>query len=324
MKSFESFLAPQLSEFLLYRENLGYATDPVRTYLKAFDRYLKTHKPDQALLTPSFFLELRAQLNLESRSVNRILSSLRRFFRYLVRRGLYTENPVQDIPPLPENALVPFVFSSAETTMLLEAVSKRVRKSPEYFLIDLALYVAIVLLAQCGMRIKEPLRLVRSQYRSRERTLYIEKTKFKKDRLIPIPKAAAVEIDNYLAVRSAVLWDDRNPYLLAGKERKALRDDCVRSLFHQAVKAIGLQRPRQIIGTTTFSAPTPHSLRHSFAVNTLKRVKERGGSAQNALPVLATYMGHSEYKHTVKYLAVLDAKHRQGLLDVSLSLQEKR
>ena len=323
MKPFESFLAPQLYEFLVYRENLGYATDPVRANLKAFDRYLKTHKPDRALLTPSFFLELRAQLTFESRSINRILSSLRRFFQYLIRRGLYTENPLQDVPPLPENALVPFVFSSAETTMLLGAVGKRVRKSPDRFLIDLALYLAIVLLARCGMRIKEPLRLVRSQYRSRERTLYIAKTKFKKDRLIPIPKAVASEIDNYLAVRSALLCDDRNPYLLAGKEHKALRDDQVRSVFHQAVKDIGLRRPRQVIGTTNFSAPTPHSLRHSFAVNTLKRVKERGGSAQNALPVLATYMGHSDYKHTIKYLTVLDAKHRQGLLDVVLSHQEK-
>ena len=159
MKPLESYLAPQLYEFLVYRENLGYATDPVRANLKTFDRYLKTHKPDQALLTPSFFLELRAQLNLESRSVNRILSSLRRFFRYLIRRGLYTENPLQDVPPLPENALVPFVFSSAETTMLLEAVGRGVRKSSDRFLIDLALYVAIVLLARCGMRIKALLQI---------------------------------------------------------------------------------------------------------------------------------------------------------------------
>ena len=64
-----------------------------------------------------------------------------------------------------------------------------------------------------------------------------------------------------------------------------------------------------------FSAPTPHSLRHSFAVNTLRRIKKRGKSPQNALPVLATYMGHSEYKHTMKYLKVVDAEQRQGLAD---------
>ena len=55
---------------------------------------------------------------------------------------------------------------------------------------------------------------------------------------------------------------------------------------------------------------TCHSLRHSFAVNTLKRIKLRGESPQQALPVLAAYLGHSEYKHTAKYLKLLDAELR--------------
>ena len=49
---------------------------------------------------------------------------------------------------------------------------------------DLAVYLAILLLARCGMRISEPVRLLKHHYRQSEQTLYIEKTKFKKDRLI--------------------------------------------------------------------------------------------------------------------------------------------
>ena len=45
-------------------------------------------------------------------------------------------------------------------------------------------------------------------------------------------------------------------------------------------------------------------------------------SPQNALPVLAVYMGHSEYKHTIKYLKVIDAEQRQGLLDAAASQKE--
>jgi hypothetical protein len=56
-------------------------------------------------------------------------------------------------------------------------------------------------------------------------------------------------------------------------------------------------------------------MRHSFAVNTLNSVQKRGGSAQNALPVLAAYMGHSEYKHTIKYLKFIDAQQRLGLVN---------
>ena len=58
-----------------------------------------------------------------------------------------------------------------------------------------------------------------------------------------------------------------------------------------------------------------YSLRHSFAINTLKRIKERGDCPQHALPVLATYMGHHIYQYTAKYLKFIDAEQRQSLFD---------
>ena len=174
--------------------------------------------------------------------------------------------------------------------------------------------MAILLLARSGMRISEPLHLLKHHYRSAEQTLYIEKTKFKKDRLIPVPKAVNTQIQNYLRVRRNVLEDRHNPYLLAGSKHGGLSQDLVRRVVNQAVKTIGIDQPRRIIGRTNFSAPTVHSLRHAFAVNTLLQIKARQGSPQNALPVLAAYMGHSEYKHTVKYLKMVDCDQRQGLL----------
>ena len=71
------------------------------------------------------------------------------------------------------------------------------------------------------------------------------------------------------------------------------------------------------------SSPTPHSLRHSFAINTLKRIKEQGKSAQNALPVLSVYMGHTKYTYTVTYLKFLDADQRQDLADFVTSYYEQ-
>jgi integrase len=69
----------------------------------------------------------------------------------------------------------------------------------------------------------------------------------------------------------------------------------------------------------TFGSPTPHSLRHSFAINTLKRIKDQGKSPQHALPVLAAYMGHRKYQYTAAYLKVRDAKHLAGLIDFAKS-----
>ena len=316
MNKFKSFLSPQLQQYLIYRQNLGYSMKPSLSHLKTFDRYLKQRQAEQVLLQPSFFVQMQADIKIEPRSVNRLLSSVRVFFNYLVRTGAYDHNPVKDIPYLPENDILPYIFSPEQVNHLLAAVSNRIRKvSKCKYLKDLSGYMAIVLLARCGLRIGEPLRLKLNHYRFDEKTIYIEKTKFKKDRLIPLPQSVAIELENYLAVRRCLPANVVNNYLLANYAARGLNDNRVRTVFHRAVSDIGLKRPRQIIGNVNISSPTPHSLRHAFAVATLNRVKKRGGSPQNALPVLAAYMGHSEYKHTIKYLKFIDAQQRLQLVN---------
>jgi integrase len=321
MRDFESFLAPRLEEYLVYRRNLGYADANLRTNLRTLDRYVKEKAADQHSLSSLLFLEFRKELKGEARTANHVLSAARGFFQFLVRRGYCPENPLRNIPPRPENAFIPYVFSPDETERLLQAGRNRLRRDRRYFFADLTAYMALVLLARCGLRISEPLRLQKGHYRREEKTIYIEKTKFAKDRLIPVPLQTATEIENYLAVR-LTFRNDPNPFLLPGREHKPLADNRVYRLFRQAVTDIGIWQPRRIIANTTFGAPTPHSLRHSFAINTLKRIKQRGESPQKALPVLSAYMGHRKYRYTAVYLKVLDAEQRQGLVDFAIARQE--
>ncbi|MEA3467066.1 MAG: tyrosine-type recombinase/integrase, partial [Thermodesulfobacteriota bacterium] len=188
------------------------------------------------------------------------------------------------------------------------------------FLKDMSCCLALRLLARCGLRISEPLRLKVKDFRADERTIYIRKTKFQKDRLIPIPIDVARHLSDYLCLRNSLLpTDNQNPYLLASDPVKGVSQQQVRNFFHQAVSEIGLAQPRRVIGNTNISGPTPHSLRHSFAVNTLRRVKERGDSPQNALSVLAVYMGHKKYTYTIYYLKLIDADQRRHLVDFMTS-----
>jgi integrase/recombinase XerD len=132
--------------------------------------------------------------------------------------------------------------------------------------------------------------------------------------LIPVPKDVLEQIENYLAARNAISPDDQNPYLLSGRKLWPLRDYHIRPIFHQAVKDIGLKQSKKIMGNITFGGPTPHSLRHAFAINTLNQIKAWGRSPQQALPVLATYMGHRKYQYTGAYLKIKDAKDLPGLI----------
>jgi site-specific recombinase XerD len=321
MKKFESFLAPQLNDYITYRQNLGYSLRPTRQHLLRFDRYVSDKKIEPGELTPSFFLEFRENLKMEPKSINGYLGAIRVFFKFMMRIDYCTENPLSDIPPVPTYPYAPFIFSPEQTDQFIEAVCNQICQTPSDYLKGFSEYLALVLIARCGLRIKESLRLQLHHYRCRERTIYIEKTKFNKDRLIPIPGSVAQEIDNYLSVRKT-LADDQNPYLFIRNRQNGLSENRLRLIFHRAVSDIGLSQPRKIIGHTIFASPTPHSLRHSFAINTLKRIKERGGCPNHALPVLATYMGHLSYRHTSHYLKFIDAEQRQGLFNFVSSKKE--
>ncbi|MBN2250438.1 MAG: tyrosine-type recombinase/integrase [Campylobacterales bacterium] len=318
MKPFESFLREYLEEYIAYCQKLGYEGRNIRQRLSYLDRAVQSQQAQWESLTPSFFLTLRAHLAVAPRTANAIFTTLRGFFSYLQRIEYWEKNPLVDIPHLPELRFIPFVFSPEEIDLLLRTIQKGIRKAQRHFLNDLAEYIAILLLARCGLRISEPTRLLLTHVRVQEATIYIEKTKFKKDRLIPVPHSVIKEIENYLAVRSSLL-EDTIPYLLISGKQKKLTCRRLYYPFNRAVKEIGLDQPKKVLANTTFGRPTPHSLRHAFAVNTLKRIKEQGKSPQHALPILAAYMGHRHYQDTAIYLKVLDAQQRRQLLHCAQS-----
>jgi site-specific recombinase XerD len=306
-----------MEQYLEYRKKLGYSTKAVAS-LRQLDRHLVTENATTfKALTPLFFLNMRTALAIDQNTINKVIYALRGFFQYLLRIEFCQQNPLTGIPRFKENNIIPFIFSDQETEHLLEAVWRQVRREKQaFFLKDMSCCLALQLLARCGLRISEPLRLEVRDFRAEERTIYIRKTKFRKDRLIPIPMDVANHLSDYLLLRNTLLpADNQNPYLLVSDPAKGLHNQQVRNYFHQAIREIGLTQPKRVIGNTNISGPTPHSLRHSFAVNTLRRVKERGDSPQSALSVLAVYMGHKKYIYTIYYLKLIDADQRRNLVD---------
>lgn len=329
MKPFKSFMAPLFEQYLCYRKSLGYSGDSARYGLVKLDNYLIAQRaaPDQ-LQHPLFFLKMRQSLTGEPRTINGIISTVRGFFEFLVRNEVVAENPLNHIPDLRQNAYIPFVFSLEQTRLLLDSVQNSIRRQQPFFLQDQAVFLALKLIADCGLRIREPLNLLTRQYDPQEKTIYIEKTKFKKDRLLPIPDQVNLAVKNYLALKQTFLPQDQpqpEAFLLTGLTGRRLPEKDIYAAFHQALQSIGLDNnKRHTLANITFGAPTPHSLRHSFAINTLNRILNRGGSAQNALPILSMYMGHCKYRYTALYLKVIDAKQRTALVDFNITHQQEQ
>jgi len=284
--------------------------------LRPFDRFMEETGLSIHQVNPLDFMAFKKSLKLEPRSINAMIIATRGFFDYLIRIQILEDNPLKDFPLQRENAFVPFIFSPSQTQRMLNAIHRKIRQTPKHFLNDLTVYTAVFLLAQCGMRLSEPLRLKQYHYRKDDGTLYIEKTKFRKDRLIALPFTVIQHLNNYLAVKEAL--QNESQWLMPAPKGGTLREDRIYAAFHQALDDICLKRKRRLIGNTVFGAPTPHSLRHSFAINTLQSIRSRGEDPQVALPILSAYMGHRKYRYTAVYLKFTDAEQRQQLLDFSI------
>ncbi len=159
MKPFESFLASELEESLSWWKNLGLRTRNLRAYLRFFDQYVLETRAGWNDFTPGFFLQLQATVSGENRNINLCISAVQKFFKYLVRKELVAANPLEDIPPRPENRFIPFIFSPQEVDRLLVMAQQRIRKqdNKKYFFRDYTVVTAFALLARCGLRISEPL-----------------------------------------------------------------------------------------------------------------------------------------------------------------------
>jgi integrase len=97
-------------------------------------------------------------------------------------------------------------------------------------------------------------------------------------------------------VRDRLCPDPRSEAFFLSRNGTRLHYQCVRLVFMRLTRAAGLEdrSPR--------CRPRPHSLRHSFAVNTLRDWHAAGVDVQARLPLLSTHLGHVALASTYYYL----------------------
>jgi integrase len=148
------------------------------------------------------------------------------------------------------------------------------------------------LLACTGLRASEAIRL-----RFDDITpdgLVIHRTQFRKSRLVPLHDTAQAGLERYLGQRRPYApFDD---HVFVSLRRKPLRLADVEAAFRTAVKQVGLPLgPKGV-------RPTPHSLRHAFAVRALQTCPDGRDAITKHMLALSTYLGHTTVANTFWYL----------------------
>jgi integrase/recombinase XerD len=106
-------------------------------------------------------------------------------------------------------------------------------------------------------------------------------------------------LDSYAEVRDRVCPRPRCEAFFLSLNGTRLLYQCVHRVFKRLVRAAALEdrSPR--------SRPRPHSLRHSFAVNTLRDWYASDLDVQARLPLLTTHLGHVTPASTYYYLTAV-------------------
>lgn len=227
-----------------------------------------------------FITYLKMQRNNGVGAINRKISSLKSFFRYL--RFLQVEGseqfPIQELPRArepytgPIQALQPqevkALFDSMDTTSVLGYR-------------DMLIFS---LMYRLGLRISEVSGLDIADVNLNENLITIH-GKGGRARVLPLVDALAAQLEKWLMLRTRLLNADSLPALFISKKGKRIANRTIQEHFQQCVKKAG---PFEI------EKVTPHSLRHAFASHAIE------GDAD--LVVLKHIMGHARMSSTHIYL----------------------
>ena len=223
---------------------------------------------------------------------------------YLQRNAVTNENPFSGPKEKDRFYFSPYVLSDEQIERILTSFATDVATSTQWahFLPRTGRYSILFLMARCGLRISEACNIKVRDVSFMDKTIFIEKTKFYKDRLIPVSNEVMGVLKNYLSVRANLPGHARSESLfLSFYDRKYSRKT-VGHFFHLKMKELELYREPHVKGHIVFGSPCPHSLRHSFAVRTVRRWYAQGLAVDQIADTLATYMGHASFDYTRLYL----------------------
>jgi len=258
----------------------AYASD-----LRIFNKSLSIPMEQASNSDIRLFLSQRYDQGISARSSARILSSLRRFYTYLLREKQVTTDPTALIDQPQLGRPLPDTLSEHDVELLLEA--------PELSSILGARDKAMLeMLYATGLRVSELVNLSNDQINLRMGVLRVT-GKGNKERLVPIGEQALSCLDDYMQHSRKALLSERQCSTIFVTNRGA---GMTRQAFWHIIK-----RYAKKAGIT--KELSPHTLRHAFATHLLNHGAD--------LRVVQLLLGHSDLSTTQIYTHVANERLKE-------------
>lgn len=274
----------KLESFFQYLEfEKRFSAHTVRAYqtdLEQFKSYLLDELGMQNLENVkhshirSFMVDLITK-GRQARTVNRKLSSIKSYYRFLLRRGVLSENPTLKVsaPKLPRRLPGAVRKDALDTLFNLVEFPQGYEGKRDRLILEL-LYTT-------GIRRAELIGLRVSDFNWEQQQMLV-RGKGGRERLIPVGRALIGEVQQFLSFRSELQSMAEEDYLFLTSKGKPMYPKLVYNIVRQYLSSVS---PDERLG--------PHSLRHSFATHL-----SENGAELNAIKAL---LGHSSLASTQVY-----------------------
>ena len=273
----------------------GYSANTLDAYLRDVDkllRYLALEQVDVLdvkLEDLEHFAAFISDLGIGPRSLARILSGVRQFYRFLVVDGYLEIDPTEllESPKQPDH--LPEVLSTAEVDLLEQAIDLTKWEGHRNRAI-------IEVLFSCGLRVSELTNLKLSNLYVDEQYIRVM-GKGSKERLVPISPRALDELNYWFADRNEMkIKPGEEDYVFLNRRGHHLTRTMILIMIKRYALEAGIKK--------TIS---PHTLRHSFATSLLE-----GGADLRAIQAM---LGHESIGTTEIYTHIDTSTLRQEILE---------
>jgi integrase/recombinase XerD len=233
------------------------------------------------------FFQNQREKGFSDNTISRRLSTLKQFFKFLVREGLFDQNPCEDIKNFKSTKKIPGFLSEREVLKILNCAGT-VGKNKAERARNKAL---IEILYASGMRVSELVSLRKSLFTGNPELILI-KGKGNKERMVPISKIALSAIKKYLTeLKKTNLELYKSEFLFPSRSKNGYLN---RERFFLIIKEIASSAGLNMQNVS------PHKIRHAFASHLLSNGAD--------LRVIQTILGHKNLSTTEIYTHILDEK----------------
>lgn len=289
-------LARARGEYLDYLSvERGSSPNTVEAYGRDLDRYL-TFLAQDGVTTPDAVtreevrshIEALEDVGLAPASVERAVSAIKGFHRFMVAEQITEVHPTADLPLPAKPSRLPDVISREQAAALLDQPFPHTPASQRDRTMLEVLY-------GCGLRVSELCDLDQRQVLLDEEVLRVF-GKGSKERLVPIMGTAAAALADYLDEwRSGLVGRVPTPAVFLNTHGGRIS----RQSVHTIVERYG-----RMVGITGLH---PHTLRHSFATHVLE-----GGAD---LRIVQELLGHANISTTQLYTHIDRTHVRMAYLE---------